>query len=50
VDEAKKYVSKWEKPIRKARSFPRKELSPSISTVSRKKTKVIEKKPASDHY
>jgi hypothetical protein len=44
--EAKKFVIKWEKTEKKERVFPRKNLSPSAPTESKKREKVIQKKPA----
>jgi uncharacterized protein YdiU (UPF0061 family) len=50
VSEAKKYVSKWERPVSKAKTSHRKRLTTSRPAVSVRRTRVMDKKPASDRF
>ena len=45
--EAKKYVAKWEKASSRERASPRRRPAPARPAVSKKPTKVVEKKPTS---
>lgn len=50
VSEAKKYVSKWEKPVSKTKTSPRKRLTSSLPIAAGRRTRAVDKKPASDRY